>query len=300
MTQEEVIPSRAQLYALLGVMLLFWSANFVFAKVALRELPSFFVVCLRAVLSGLFMIPVYAAFQNRIDRGTRKWTWADAPRLAGIGAIGVMGNQALFVIGLSKTSVAHASVITAMGPMFTLVGASLIGHERLSGARVAGMSVAAAGVVALQFGKAGSGSPSLGGDLILLVSVMILAAFTIFGKRLAAEFGSVTLNAFAFVCGGLLLAPPALWQAWNLGLQRVSAVAWGGVLYMALFPSVAGYLIYSYALRHLPASRVSSVVYLQPVAATALAAAFLREVPATSFAAAAALVLSGVYITERN
>ena len=47
--------------------------------------------------------------------------------------------------------------------------------------------------------------------------------------------------------------------------------------YMALFPSVVGYLIYYYALRASPASRVSAFSYLQPLLATVMAAFLLGE-----------------------
>lgn len=300
MTLAGVRPSRAQLYALLGAMLSFWSANFIFAKFALRELPSVLVVGLRTVLSGLFMWPVYLFAQDRMERGVKRWTWQDAPRLMTYGVLGVIGNQGLFMIGLSMTSVAHGSVIVAMGPMFILAGSSLAGHERLSTAKIAGMAVAAAGVVVMQFGRAVSGSPSLRGDVVMLVSVIIFAAYSVLGKKVAAEFGSITVNTFAFIGGALVLAPSTLWQAWHFGIDRVSGTAWMGVVYMALFPSIAGYLIYSYALRHLPASRVSSVTYLQPVVATTLAVVFLREIPAPTFAAGAGLVLTGVYISGRR
>ncbi len=300
MTAAGVRPTRAQLYSLLGVMLLFWSANFIFAKLAVRELPAVLVVCFRTVLSGVFMWPVYAVAQDRVEHGVRKWTRRDIPKLAALGVLGVVGNQLLFVVGLSRTSVAHGSVITAMGPMFVLLGASYIGHERLTGRKLTGMLIAFAGVAVLQVGRSATGGASLAGDLIMICSTMVFAVFSVFGKRIAAEFGSLTVNMFAFVAGGLLLLPFTVWDALRYDLARVSISAWTGVFYMALFPSIAGYLIYSYALRYLPASRVSSVSYLQPVLATLFAIVFLGELPAPSFATGAALVLGGVYFTERR
>ena len=59
-------------------------------------------------------------------------------------------------------------------------------------------------------------------------------------------------------------------------LAHVSAAAWLSMLYMALFPSVLAYLIYYYALAHIPASRVSAFSYLQPVFATAMASRAAR------------------------
>lgn len=183
--------------------------------------------------------------------------------------------------------------------MFVLIGASLAGHERIAGGKAAGMTMAACGVAALQFGKGGSGA-TLKGDLIMVCSTIVFAAFSVLGKRVVSEFGSVALNTFAYMSGALVLAPFTLWQAAMHDFSRVSAGAWSGVLYMAIFPSIAGYIIYSYALRYLPASQVSSVSYLQPVLATLFALMFLHENPGPAFAAGAALVLAGVWVTERH
>ena len=291
-------PSRAQLYALLGVMLLFWSANFIFAKLAIRELPSVLVVCLRTLLAGLVMWPVYAFARERFEPGMRGWSAKDVPMLTTLGVLGVIGNQLLFIVGLSMTSVAHGSVITALAPLFVLLGATVIGQERFTAQKLFGMLVAACGVGVLQLGRNRAGGASFTGDLIMVGSQVVFAAFTVLSKRLVAQFGTITLNAFAFMCGALILLPFTAWDLSRIDFSRISYAAWVGIVYMALFPSLAGYLIYSYALRYLPASRVSSVSYLQPVFATILAVFFLREQPGIAFVVGAALVLGGVYVTE--
>src|SRR6266496_893456 len=136
------------------MMLLFWSGNFIFAKLVFRELTPFSVVCLRTLISGLFMWPVYGFARHRIEPGVRRWKLGDAPRLLALGVLGVLGNQALFVIGLSRTSVAHASIITALGPIFVLLGAAGVGLERITLRKIGGMVVAALGVLLLQMGRA--------------------------------------------------------------------------------------------------------------------------------------------------
>jgi drug/metabolite transporter (DMT)-like permease len=119
------------------------------------------------------------------------------------------------------------------------------------------------------------------------------------GKRTAARHGSVTVNTFAYVGGAICLLPLTGWQAAHHNVMAVGVSSWISVTYMALFPSVISYLIYSHALKYLPASRVSAFSYLQPLIAIALAAAFLNEMPGPGFLAGGALVLGGVFLTER-
>lgn len=290
--------SRARLYALLGIMLLCWSANFIFAKIALRELPSTLVACLRTLVAGLFMWPIYLLGRERWEGRRRKWTLGDLPSLLAIGVLGLVGNQIVFVIAISRTSVAHSALLVASAPVFVLLGAAWLGQEKLTGRKLLGLLIAAGGVALLQLKPTTGGASTLSGDLIMLVSSMMFAAFTVLGKRFASEFGTVTINTFAFVGGMLLLLPYTVWTLTRFGVAKVSLGAWLSVLYMGFFPSIVGYLIYAYALRHLPASRVSSVSYLQPVLATLLAVVFLHEQPGVAFAGGASLVLGGVWMTQ--
>jgi drug/metabolite transporter (DMT)-like permease len=71
-------------------------------------------------------------------------------------------------------------------------------------------------------------------------------------------------------------------------------------MYMAVFSSIVAHVIYYWALSHLPASRVASFSYLQPLVATVLAVPALGEPVTPPVVAGGALVLAGVWLTERG
>jgi len=284
-------------YAWLALLLLLWSANFIFAKFALRELPLSLVLSLRYVFSALCMLPVVALGRRGAAWPGQASKWSDAPALLGVGLLGLVGNQVLFLVGLSMTSVAHAGVITALSPVLVLLGSAAFGNERITRLRIAGLLTAGCGVAVLQFSRGAAGEATRTGDAVMLLSVVFFAGFNLLGKPLAERVGSLRMNAMAYAAAGLLALPFALW---NLSRgAHASLLAWTGVAYMAVCSSVIGYLIYAHALRHLPASRVSVVIYLQPLLASLLAVLMLGERPGAGFLPAAALVLTGVYVTER-
>jgi drug/metabolite transporter (DMT)-like permease len=188
-----------------------------------------------------------------------------------------------------------------LSPIFVLMFATIAGQEQLTARKLFGMFAAAGGILALQIGRtAGGRGPTILGDLIVLLSAAVFAAYAVFGKSLATRFGSLTTNTFAYAGGGLLMLPVTWYLGTQFDLTRVSAGAWLSVLYMAIFPAVISYLIFYYALQRLPASRVSVFSYFQPVLATALAYLLLGERPGPAFALAWALVLGGVWLTERG
>jgi len=277
-------------------MVFLWSANYVVAKHVLRQMPALLVVGIRTTIAGLAMIPVYRRWVRR--NGGRGWSATDVPLLLFLGLCGVGLNQALFVIGIQQTTVAHAAIMIALTPMLVLVIAAIAGLERLNVARLLGMAVALAGVAVLQSRSRAAGA-SLVGDLLILSAAISFSVFTVRSKAEIHRFGGVTVNTFAYIGSALLLIPSTTWFALGFDFDRVTWTGWTSLVYMALFPSVLCYLIYHYALTYIPASRVSAFAYLQPLIAILLAIPVLGEYPTSSLITGGALVLAGVFVAER-
>lgn len=289
-------PSPLRLYSLIGLMVFFWSANYVVAKHVLQQVPALLAVGLRTSIAGLAMIPVYRRWTQRTGGGD--WNRRDIPVLLFLGLFGVGLNQGLFVVGISRTSVAHAAIMIAMTPMIVLVIAAISGLERLNLARLTGMAVALAGVAVLQTGSTVGGA-ALAGDAIVFGAAVAFALFTVRGKAEVHRFGGVTVNTFAYVGSAVAFLPVTLWSSLGFDFHRVTWTVWASLLYMALFPSVLCYLIYYYALSYIPASRVSAFAYLQPLVAMLIAIPVLGEYPSRSLLTGGALVLAGVFTAER-
>ncbi|BDC51315.1 membrane protein [Bryobacterales bacterium F-183] len=293
-------PSEGKLVAWLMVMIFFWSLNFVISKIALRELPALFIVGIRNLVAGLVVLPLY--LWERRTQGPATWTWQQLPILFFLGFLGIAMNQLLFVLGIERTTVAHAAVILGLAPVSTLLIAILMGQERMNGKRLIGMAIAIAGIGVLQLAHAaenGGKQSSLVGDFFIYCAGIAYALFTVLGRKYTRQHSSITMNAIAYVGSGLTLLPLSFIAAQGLDLYAISWRAWASVFYMAAFSSVAGYLILYWVLRWMPASRVGMYVYAQPVMATVLGILLLHESPGAALYAGGALVLAGVLVSER-
>ena len=293
--------SRLKLIALITVMVLVWSGNFVIAKVALREFPVLTLSGLRVALSAAILWPVFllAAPPEEISRLRRDWK-----KLLVLSLFGVTFNQLFFIAGLKNTSVGHSSLIISLSPVFVLLVARMHGLEQLTLLKVLGLAVSLAGV-ALLVTERGIGSnagpgPTLMGDLYAMLGAVAFAYFTVLGKEITPRYGTITFNTVTHTLGALVLMPPAMVQLWQGSAAGVSAKAWLSLLYMAGGASVLAYVIFYYALRRLAATRLVALSYLQPVLATLLSAAFLRERITATLLAGAAVIFVGVYMAERG
>jgi drug/metabolite transporter (DMT)-like permease len=299
--------SHFVLYWLISIMVLLWPVNFVVVKSTLQQFPPRLLGGLRIGLAGLFIAPVYWWKSSRGDalrpRACPLRASADVPALLLL-ALFCIGNQLLFIFGLNRTSVPHSAILIGMSPIFVLLIAAAQKIEPITAQKITGMLIALAGIAILHAipepQAQRTGGPTLSGDALMCLAGLTFASFTVLGKRVSLRHDSITVNSVAYILGALAFAPILFWQARHFTFAAAPGSAWAGLIYMALFPSVVCYLIYFYALTRIPASRVSAFSYLQPVIATLLAATLLGESLSIPVVGGGAVILAGVYLTERG
>jgi drug/metabolite transporter (DMT)-like permease len=289
--------SDARLYGMIAFMIVSWALNFVIGKIALREIPALVLPGLRIAFATILLIPIYLWDARRRPR--LRFTWADAPRLAIVALCGITFNQFFFIAGLSRTSVGHMAVFISLAPIFVLAIAAATGQERLTGAKIGGVLVAASGVVILESSRASGAESTALGDLLALLGTLAFAVYTVAGKDLSSRYGSIPINMLAYGVGTVTLLPLTWVYRSGFHLLQMSAVAWWSLTYMVVFSSVAAYLIYYHALTYISASRLSMFTYAEPVIAAFLGFLILGEPVTWAFVAGGALVLSGVWVAER-
>jgi drug/metabolite transporter (DMT)-like permease len=221
--------------------------------------------------------------------------------VAWLGVLGTPLNQALFLVGLQRTTPAHASLLYAVTPLIVLAMALARRQERLVPMRAVGLAVAFAGVAVLLFGRGlAAERATLVGDAFVLAAVVAWSAYTARSRELLARIDPLALTAAATTFGALVFLPlgvPALLaQDWT----RITGRGWFGLAYVGLVTSVASYLIWAWALARVEASRVAGFTYLQPIAAALLAWLLLGMPLTLHFAVSTAIVLTGVVLAERR
>jgi drug/metabolite transporter (DMT)-like permease len=273
-----------------------WSINYVAAVVALREFSPLTLVSFRFEFAAALMLMIYLA-QKRRTRIQRRHIWL----LVWLAFFGVIVNQGLFTTALNYTLPSHAAIIVAIDPILILALARAMGIESLSVGKVAGMVLAFVGIALLEIpNRQGVHSNILLGDCIMLGGAIGFSVYTVLAKRVTADYDTIALNTFNCVGAAIVFLPIAIRQAAVLNWRAIAWQTWAGMFYMAIFSSVAAYVIYYWALRHMDPSRVAVINYLQPILVIVAAAAFLSERPSRHLLIGTAVVLAGVYLAERG
>ncbi len=286
--------------ASLVLILLLWSFNYTAGKIALRHMSPWTLAPMRIELAALLMLALHFIRRERA-RFQRRDLWM----FAYLGFLGVFLNQGCFMVGLNYTTSERSVLLKALGPILILVFARVLKLEAFTTTKIAGMALAFFGVMLLETegGHVGHTSPMIG-DAVTFVSTISFAVYSVLGKKMlsasrAEKYDSISLNAFITVAAAVMLLPLAVQQAVTLDWKSVGWVGWGALIYMAVGSSVAAYTLFYWVLKHLDASRVAVINYIQPFLVIILSMLFLGEHPTGHLISGGVFVLVGVYFVER-
>jgi drug/metabolite transporter (DMT)-like permease len=290
--------SHSRLHFVMLLVTVCWASNIIAGKEALTGFGSLALAQLRVLGTALIYAICFLATGRmaRLRLSPRQWLLMVAGSLSGVTL-----NQLFFISGLARSTVAHTGLIVALGPVMVLVIAVLIRLEALTTWKFAGMMISFVGVGILTVDKAARGNGEHWmGDLILLAGTAVFAVYTILVKELANQYDTLTLNTLIFVPGAILMVPFCARAVAATNWAGLRLEAWWGLAFMILFGSVVPYVLFAYALTELAASRVAAFNYLQPVIASSLGIWVLSEKLTTKVLIGGALILAGVYLTERE
>jgi|CXWL01.1.fsa_nt_gi drug/metabolite transporter (DMT)-like permease len=187
-----------------------------------------------------------------------------------------------------------ASLATALAPLFLLLlGAFFLG-ETLTLRRAVGFAIALAGLLVVAEARGGfSGSGRYGALLLLLaLAPLSFSIYSVLSKPLLSPRPSgglgynqpavspLTWTFTVFALGGLPLAAVLPFHG-GAALLALDAAGWGAMIFLTVFCTVVGFLIWMRLLRALPASVVGFTVFLNPPLTTLSKLLLAIALPAT-------------------
>ena len=276
---------RALWAALFTVVI--WSSAYAAITYGLRVFTPGELTLLRfSVASLLFAVPVALGYIKLPPR--RDW-----PALIVLALIGHVCYQLSLMYSMTRISAGAAVVAISMAPSVTAVLAMLKLHERLSLRAVAGLGIAFIGTLLVTLGR---GHEIHFEPLALLVfgSVLCSSIYFVFQKPLLARTSSLGFTAATMFVATAALLPFGVHLPAKL--MQVPAAQLGSALYLGLFPTVIGFLCWTWALARAPASKVTSFINLSPVSGFVIAYFWVGEIPTWLTLTGAALAIVGVVL----
>jgi drug/metabolite transporter (DMT)-like permease len=288
--------AMARLEGLFAVLV--WGGSFIATKIAVAEVAPVTLVWLRFAMGVVILVGFVAARHQFALPPLR-----ELGPFALLGFIGITFHQWLQSNALRTARASTSGWIVASTPVFIALLARVVLRERLSWSRVAGIALAAAGVVmvvtrghptSLLAGR--FGEP---GDLAIMISAPNWAIFSVLSRRVLRAHPAARVMLYVMTIGWLFTTVQFLAGPGPADAVRLSRTGWGAVLFLGIACSGLAYVAWYDALERLPASEVGALLYLEPLVAMVVAAVVLGEPVGVAMLAGGAVILLGVWLVNR-
>jgi drug/metabolite transporter (DMT)-like permease len=224
------------------------------------------------------------------------------------GVLGLTSVQLFYFLAIGRLPVGIALLIEYVAPLLVALWARYAGHELVRRRIWAALFLALGGlaaVVQIWHGLSLNGV----GIAFAALDTVAFAVYILLAEHGVRRRDPISVSGFGFGVSALFWAIVQPWwrfpghiagrdvsllghlHAWHLPL-------WALVLWVIVIGTIAPFALVVSALRHLPASRVGIVAMLEPVAAAALAWAWLGESLDAAQLAGGAVVLAGIVLAQ--
>ena len=282
-------PARGMTAALFAVVV--WGAGPVMARGI--DLPGMTVVFYRLWIGALVTLAVLYARSGRLS-------WR-VLRLSAAGGVAFGVNISLFFSALKLTSVANATVISALQPALLFLVVGRMFGEKVGVSDAAWTATAIGGVALVVFGAHGSHGHALRGDLLATGALFAWSWYFVASKRARQQLGALEYQTAMTLISAAVATPIALLSHQSLSVSGHTATTW---MWLALIIAggAVGHLLMNYAHATVRLTITSLLTLSTPVLAAAGAAIFLHEGLTWLQALGMAIVLAAlaIVITRRT
>ncbi len=274
-----------------------WGLNYVIAK---GIMPDFLlpraVVFLR--VSGtviLFWILHFFLPSEKVEK-------KDLLKMALCSVFGVVVNQILFFEGLNRTTPISASIIATGIPIFILIFSHFILKEKITGVKVFGIMLGAAGALMIIL-SAGTGDFRLNtllGNFMIFTSNASWALYLVLVKPLMEKYDSLTIMKWTFLFGFIIIFPFSFRIVASSSFAQIPFDIWMSVLFVVFITTGFAYCLVNYSLKTVSPNVNGIYIYLQPLVASLVAIILGKDKLTVIDLIAAVLIMAGVYLITRQ
>jgi drug/metabolite transporter (DMT)-like permease len=286
-------PADAALLLALSSM---WGLSFLFIELALRQLGPLWIVAGRTSFGGLTLVLLLLVRGRQLPRGLRTW--------GHLLVLGVLNNAIPWAaVAWAQQSLPSGltALLMALVPSSTLLVSAMVGLERITGARLVGLSLALTGVVAIVLEDIDQPGRVLA-VLVVASATVLYAVGAVYAKsHVSGTLPPLSLAAGQVLSAAALALPLALVVEGPLPApSSLSLTTWAAVGLLGSLGTGLAFLVFYTLIERVGATNATMTTYLIPLVAILAGALVLDERLGLPALIGGALIVLGIWLAQRG
>jgi drug/metabolite transporter (DMT)-like permease len=258
-------------------------------KLVAGHLTSLQVTFLRFFIGFLMLLPF--AYLEGKKRGIRL-TRSDVAWLTLLGVCNIVIAMVLLQQAVTMIPASLAAILISSNPLFVVIFASLILHEKVTVRTVIGLASGIFGLVLVTNVLHSVSSVNVLGLLCGLGAAFFFGLYTVLSKKVVKRLGGMITNVGSFFIGSMLLLIILLVKGEPV-LQGLNGTTLWPVLYLGLIVTGFAYICFLHGLSLIDASKGAIIFFFKPIVASLLAFFILHETLGMNVIVGTAFVVGG-------
>ncbi len=286
-------------YVVLILANIVYGSSYAVSRVVLEHMGPATLSFFRLAIGSLVLVPLALAQRRDDVRLSRADRW----NIFWMGLCGFAGAFAFGNWGLRLSTATNAALLITVEPVSLILLSPLVLGERLTRREGVGalLTVVGATVVVLNGipGASVAIAPHWRGDLLLVLSGLAYAGYSLFGRDVLARHQAVPVTAWSILWGLAVMAPFTVAEWVGGDRPEWTGTVMLGTLYLGSVITALGYLLWNWGLERVEAPRLAIFVNIQPLAGALLGVVALHEALTVYTVAGGVLILAGVHTAVR-
>lgn len=284
-------------YTILITTFIIWGTQHPPLKILSDKIDPFLFNFLRYSIAGLALAPFI--LKNKISVEKR-----DLTKILFLGFVGISLFGVLNFVGVKLSTATNNAVLLNSWPLLAVFIAPLLIEEKITKKAVAATLIGFAGVILVTTQGVGIGnllkSEFFVGNILILLSGLCLAFYSIFSKKYIKKYGSLNTTFYAILAASIILLFLSILRQNLFSITQISLNSLLLVLWVALPTTALTYVVWFKSIDKIGLVKTNSFFFLIPISGILTSAIFLNEKITYFTVLGTLLILTGIYTLQRN
>ncbi len=286
---------------MIGVMII-WATFYPIIKYIVVDMDPLVLSFYRYFLG---FIPLTPFFISEMRKQSKRPLPGEVLTMSMLGFVGITLFSVGLFYGIKLSTAINGALLTNTQPIFTAILGPILITEALSKRKIAGVLVGITGMILVvtngNFRTFATAGTAVIGNLLLVGASLVLSLYSMLIKKYIHKYGSIIPTWISMISGTFFIMILNIFRNQSpvqlLDLPASSIIL---VLYLGIIGTSLTYLIFNRALTRMTVTSATSYKLLIPVFGLIFAVIFLGEHPGTATLLGIFIVVSSVYIIQKD